>query len=153
MKKNKLACDKCGRLVWIRSKGLCQFCAPKKLYTTSAAKVVKRKKEIHDFFTEIKEQLIPVSVESGIRISELSKVNMAHILPKNYYHSVERDIANILVLTWGEHSRFDELLDKRDVDALRREFPHVCQEIRKRLTYLNETCKEQGRALKLINEL
>lgn len=116
-------------------------------------KVKQRKEELTSFFGIAISTLKPISIESDTRIQPLERKNIAHILPKWFYRSVECDLMNVVVLTWSEHSRFDDLLNRLDVEGLQREFPRTCQIIRERLPYLNEVTKESGKILSIINKL
>lgn len=159
-------CDQCGKMVRVRSKGKCARCRqqelqanrvvelPKPLPKKSRSKSQgKRESTLHKFFLNALETLPAVSQESGTPISDFSKKNVCHILPKRQYHSVECELLNIVVLTWGEHSRFDYLLDNRDQAALLQEFPRTCALIRQRMPDLLPLVQEKGSLLNFLIQL
>lgn len=145
-------CEKCGRLVTIRSKGLCNRCIPKKTYKSST-KIQTRKKSMSDFFTNCKGSIKPISVESGRIIHNFGKQNMCHIFPKRRYLSVSEDELNIVPLLLNEHTVFDELIDKGDIEGLREMFPKTCELIRQRKDYFKQVVTERGRIYNLIMDL
>ncbi len=106
----------------ILSKGKCSFHAKKKL--SKIPKKIEKDTELDDFFNHHIGILsrMPYSEHSGVRIKSVDRKNIAHILPKRYFKSVQCDHNNVLYLTWGEHSQFDNLLDKMDFLRLSREF-------------------------------
>jgi len=155
MNQDKLyPCVECGKEVKIRSKGKCSYCRAKELQNsttvskpTAPTKTVnrliqERKNRVHNFFVQLLEEMLPISAESGTFITDFSKKNLCHILPKRIYHSVEEDVMNIVILTWSEHARFDELLDNREKELLLKEFPTVCAIIRERMPYFRDHVTE-----------
>lgn len=129
-------CKNCGILVQVRSKGLCPLCRSKelskdkkpKLYRIPTKKKVKNS-ELGYYFEYHLEQLSkrPYSQESGKLISEPTTANICHILPKRKvsgFASVSNNLDNCVYYTLSEHTRFDELLDKREFSKLEKEFPN-----------------------------
>lgn len=107
----------------ILSKGMCDFHYQKE---KGGLKKTQRKSDtdLDIFFNnQIKLlQKIPYSEHSGTRITKVDKKNIAHLLPKRYFSSVKDNNLNVIWLTWGEHSFFDNLLDKFDFKRLEQEF-------------------------------
>lgn len=82
------------------------------------------------------------SIETGIGIPNPSAMNMAHIFPKDSYPSVAINPDNIVMMTWEEHTRFDELLGSHEFEQLAIEFPNSWGKI----------CRIVGELLPLIEE-
>ena len=163
MKKLKLyPCEKCGRMVPIRSKGLCPSCRSKekpikKSYIKN--RPVGGKKEsnpgLSGFFSYMlgKLELMKTSL-TGKPIHCPTVCNVCHILPKRYYKSVAMNEDNILFLTDEEHTRFDYLLDCMEFEKLETEFRFVWKVALKRIyKMLSEgAVEENGRLLNNIIE-
>ena len=161
MERKLYPCGECGREVPIRSKGKCPLCRakemgvdkPKKTYyipqrTEKNKEKRKREREcLGDFFEVNIEELkkYPYSNESGDYIIEPSSLNIAHLLPKSRYKSVQCHPNNCMYYTWNEHSKFDNLLDKREFEKLEKEFPNswriVCDKMEELLPLIKETGK------------
>ena len=143
MKPKLYPCKECGKLVPIRSKGLCPACRQKQRLKNGEIKTVyynikpiseKRKKQkveergcLKPFF-EMHISLLqknPYSSFSGKRINEPNVSNIAHILPKRKnggFHSIQCHFDNALYLTLQEHTTFDKLLDERNYEKLEQIF-------------------------------
>ena len=123
--KNK-KCIECGREDLPHfSRKRCIYCA-KKSYTTNkkTPKIVDKSNLDSYYDKKIKESKThPYSFESGLFISNLSRKNICHLLPKRTYKSVEDNEDNFVLLTFEEHSKFDHLLDKFRFGQLQEEFP------------------------------
>lgn len=151
-------CLSCGndRVIW--KDGKCQkCCAPsfkplsssgnglKK--TVNSLKKTRNKKTGNKEFFESQAAVYqdnPVSFESGRNLGVIGNVNMAHIFPKETYKSVAHEPLNIILLSWEEHTRFDELLSRHEFDKLEEEFKSwgkICN----RIKVLLSLCKEQGK--------
>ena len=163
LKRKFKECKSCGlnKLIW--KEGKCVDCCkpsftqrksnpfPLKAMKSQLKKTRKSNKGNKKFFEEVHEQFqdSPVSFESGKNLGELGTVNMAHIMPKEVYKSVAHNLANIILLTWEEHTRFDELLMAHEFEKLEQEFnswSKICLRL-KEILYL---CEEEG---KLKNSL
>ncbi len=95
----------------------------------------------------------PVSFESGKHLGQISNVNLAHIFPKTNYESIAHEPSNIILLTWSEHTRFDELLNAHEFVKLEKEF-ESWDKICERIKLLLPLCKEHGKLkLQLIDYL
>lgn len=136
VQKRTYVCDRCGREVRIRSKGLCPACRAKELNDSKERKpflhktVTSKKKtkdpELSGFFRLMLDELSEKRMsETGRSIPIPTVCNVCHILPKRIYKSVAKERKNIIFLTDTEHTRFDYLLDTLDFDGLEREFGHV----------------------------
>jgi len=161
LKANTKKCIKCQheRILW--SKGMCKSCASSNkatLTTTSSSLgnsplkskgLIQKTKggkspEIKAFYEALQESLKDSarSIETGAAIVGASAVNMAHIFPKESFPSVATDTANIIILTWEEHTRFDELLNRHEFDKLAQEFPNswgkVCTKVKQLLPKVTE---------------
>ena len=64
----------------------------------------------------------PYSIESNKYISNINRLNIAHLFPKRKYKSVQYNLKNVILLTGDEHTRFDTLLDRMDFEKLEQEF-------------------------------
>lgn len=158
MLKRKLKeCKSCGldKVIW--KDGECADCCkpsfktlknnpfPIKSMKSQLKKTRRSDKGNKEFFEEAYKQFqdSPVSFESGKNLGGLGTVNMAHIFPKEVYKSLGHNLGNIILLTWGEHTRFDELLGAHEFEKLETEFKSwskICERIRNLLPL----CKEQG---------
>ena len=174
LKKKLKQCKKCKKDKVMWRDGMCSNCAlvekspldlmtstfgnnrtpfPKKALNSQLKKVRKAKPKNREFFKEVYEQFqdSPVSFESGKNLGELGTVNMAHIFPKEIYKSLAHDLRNIILLTWEEHTRFDNLLAAHDFGLLEDEFEswsRICEIIKKLLPL----CEEQGKLRSALEE-
>jgi hypothetical protein len=146
MKQALKICKGCLELKPIWSKGQCLSCS-KTSFKKLSTKVNKKSPELKDFYISeiIANTQNPVSIESQQYIGALSGVNIAHIFPKESYKSVQTEPDNIVILTWEEHTRFDELLNVFNFSKLEVEFKNswqiICQRVLKLLPLLEERGK------------
>ena len=146
MKQSLKICKGCGLLKPIWSNGQCLSCS-KTSFKKLSTKVNKKSPELKDFYISeiITNTQNPVSIESQQYIGTLSGVNIAHIFPKESYKSVQTETDNIVILTWEEHTRFDELLNVFNFSKLEVEFKNswqiICQRVLKLLPLLEERGK------------
>lgn len=159
MERKGYECKKCGRVVAIRSKGLCPSCRSKELQKETGVKKkelhkkVYRKKtnpELSGFFRLMVEKLQEIGVSmTGLPIHSPTVCNVCHILPKRWYKSVATEEDNILFLTESEHTRFDSLLDRMDFGGLEKEFNSIWRfAVRMVLKMENKgLIKERGRLI------
>jgi hypothetical protein len=146
---NLYKCKECGRLVPIRSKGLCPACRETQRReqgeTTMQTRVHTKKggEELKGFFDRHIELLKknPYSYESGRKISNSSRMNIAHLFPKRKYKSVACDDNNVVYLTWQEHTDFDYYVDTRDLEKLETFFPKTWMAMKKVLPLVVEQGK------------
>lgn len=132
IRKNK-KCIECGREDLPHfSKKRCVYCA-KKSYTNKKTSYIKEVNEELDSYFENKILLAnknPYSFESGKKIYNVSRKNICHLLPKRTYKSVSTHIDNFVLLTYEEHTRFDNLLDKFRFVELADEFPRTFNKLK-----------------------
>lgn len=151
-------CKSCSKLKMIWKDGKCQQCCSSsfksfkktsssfKSSRSSLKKGKPKSKGNKEFFKTIADyhQENPVSFESGKNLGNLGTVNMAHIFPKERYKSIAHEPLNIILLSWEEHTRFDELLGRHDFEKLESEFKSwrkICQ----RVLILLPLCIENGK--------
>ena len=127
IRKNK-KCIECGREDLPRfTKKRCIYCS-KKSYTSKKPSYTKKVNEELDNYFENKILLAnknPYSFESGKKLYNVSRKNICHLLPKRTYKSVSTHTDNFVLLTYDEHTRFDDLLDKFRFKDLTDEFPRT----------------------------
>lgn len=90
----------------------------------------------------------PYSQNSGKRISNPSKLNICHILPKRKtggFPSVAEEDLNIVYLTWDEHTRFDGLLFSAEYGKIAEEMPTLFGLLQDRIPKLLEICRESNK--------
>lgn len=160
MKAKLYPCEKCGRMVPIRSKGLCPSCRSKEkpikksyIKNKPAGGDKKSNPGLSGFFLYMlgKLELMKTSL-TGKPIPLPTVCNVCHILPKRYYKSVAMNEDNILFLTDEEHTRFDYLLDCMEFKKLETEFRFVWKVALKRIyKMLSEGVIEENG--KLINNI
>jgi len=161
MLKQKLKeCSKCHQQKIIWSSGRCKECTNHSNFDRSISfgmasqaqlkrnpfkKVRKKKSSNKKFFESMAAayQDNPVSFESGKNIGVVGNINLAHIFPKETYKSLAHEPLNIILLTWEEHTRFDELLGAHEFDKLQEEF-ESWSKICNRVKVLLSLCEEQG---------
>lgn len=125
IRKNK-KCIECGREDLPHfSKKRCIYCAKKSYTALNKAPKIKDNSSLDTYYLEkIKvSKNTPYSFESGKHIYNISRKNICHLLPKRTYKSVESHSDNFVLLTYEEHNRFDDLLDKFRLEDLANEFP------------------------------
>ena len=114
------------------SKGLCKFHQPKKSIKQSRERT-KEKKQLQSvkrslYFEYHLERCIR-SEESFKQISNPTRANICHILPKSLHPSLEDNLKNCIYLTFEEHERFDKLLFSLEFEKLEKEFKNSWQKI------------------------
>lgn len=166
MLKRKLKeCKSCGldKVIW--KDGKCADCCkpsfktlknnpfPIKSMKSQLKKTRRSNKGNKEFFEEAHKQFqdSPVSFESGKNLGELGTVNMAHLMPKEFYKSVAHDIDNIILLSWDEHTRFDDLLFSLEFEKLEIEF-RSWSKICERFKLIIPKCTEEGRLKRALEE-
>lgn len=140
--RKKKVCTECGQEQYIFSKGRCQMCAtrtykqPKK--TRSKAKTLKSE-TLTPFFDKaiLKAAENPFCAETGEFISDLSRWNISHILPKSRYESIMTNELNYMLYSREAHTEFDHYLDRMDFEGLEKHFPNswgkVCLKVKELL--------------------
>lgn len=145
-----LPCERCGRMVTIRSKGLCPACRAKELPPKERAAIrVKAKpkgKGIAVFFgAHVARLSMTRRSATGAYIPCPGVSNICHLYPKRKYKSVAEDNDNIIYLTADEHTRFDYLLDTMDFSRLLDEFGNVWLLAARRMRDLAPKVEEDGK--------
>ena len=153
MKQVLKECIECGNMGPIWSKGRCLRCSKPK-FKKLKSKYKEKSPYLRDFYiSEIKiHSDHPYSFESNTFIGSLSGVNVAHIFPKESYKSVATHSSNIIILTWEEHTRFDELLNTFNFSKLEEEFENSWEKICGRVTELLPLCTEHGKLRSAFEE-
>lgn len=131
IRKNK-KCIECGREDLPHfSKKRCIYCAKKSYTALNKAPKIKDNSSLDTYYSEkIKvSKIAPYSFESGKHIYNISRKNICHLLPKRTYKSVESHSDNFVLLTYEEHNRFDDLLDKFRLEDLANEFPKTLSKL------------------------
>jgi len=141
-------CASCGRETKIWSDGKCYVCSRpgyKKL-TPKFKQAGGKAAGYKDFYESeiLKYEKNPYSIETGGYISSVGLVNIAHIFPKETYKSVSKNPDNIILLTWREHTKFDELLGKHKFKELESVFENSWSKICVKVVKLLPLLKEQG---------
>lgn len=134
------------------SKGFCKkHCSFKELKSnskikTQREKTAEKKKEVterRNVYFEYHLSKCRYSAESGVSISNPTRVNICHILPKRNHESLEDNLDNCVYLTQEEHSVFDTLLFSHEFEKLEKTFKNswenTCLIIEKLLTLCKET--------------
>lgn len=149
-----LPCERCGRMVAIRSKGLCPACRSKELSPRERGPIAARRPARKDtglpaFFGRHIEILRSRRVSAtGKPIYYPSAANICHLYPKRRYKSVATDDRNVVYLTLEEHNMFDRLLDCMEFDKLLKEFGGVWIKIARTMTDLAPEVEEEGKLKK-----
>lgn len=126
-----IPCERCGKPVAVRSKGLCPACRRMELREAGSQrerKPIKATRKAKDtdlswFYGRHIQRLREIGMSlTGRRIINPTVSNICHLYPKRRYVSVAMDDRNVVYLTAGEHTRLDYLLDTMDFDRLSAEF-------------------------------
>ena len=149
IKQKKKKCVKCGRIDYLFSKGRCKPCATKDYggIKRTSVKKSKAKKSVRTdldaFFTVHITRLVktPYSFESGVFISNPSRINIAHLFPKRNHKSVATEGYNVVYLTWQEHTDFDYWLDTRQFEKIEEKMPNTWNCLLKVLPLVQERTK------------
>lgn len=168
LRKKLKKCKGCGlnKVIW--KEGKCVDCCKPSFTTLKQTKFSPKRKypqlkksrktntKNKDFFKALYEKYkdSAVSFESGVSISNLGTVNMAHIFPKEIYKSLAHNEDNIILLTWEEHTLFDRLLFSHEFEKLESEFkswPKICQTIKNLLPLCQEEGKLKLALIKYLN--
>lgn len=142
--KNKICID-CGRddQPWF-SKKRCKFCASKSYKSPSKKIKPKENKECLDklFKDAIKKYTLkPYSEHDGTYISNISRINIAHLFYKRKYKSVACLMDNVMLLTWEQHTELDRLIDTNNIEEIEKRFPKIWLRIKKVLPLVHEQGK------------
>ena len=156
MKKEKI-CTGCGKSVlsfW--KKGLCKFCASK-THKKLSSKPSKYKAEIKDEMEEYFSYHIGKclkSENSNEIIYSPNRSNICHIFPKSKYKSVRSLKENCVYLSLEEHTFFDSLLDRGNVEEIKEKFSAQFLEVlRERIKNILPLVEESGRVKETLKKL
>lgn len=160
MERRLYECERCGRKVAIRSKGLCGICRSKELpqkkrkelHSLSAnnKRAANKDPELSGFFRLMIEELNERRTSmTGYPIPYPTVCNICHILPKRWYKSVAKTRDNIIFLHEDEHTVFDLMIDRMEFDKLEKEFPFIWKYAVSKVLDMYERglIKEKGRLL------
>jgi len=147
-------CILCKRMTFIFSKGRCKSCAassykskPKKESVTRVSPSTAEKKEIKrqalDVFFTYHISRCTKSEETGKFIYNPTRANICHLFPKSTHKSVMANLNNVIYLTLEEHTRFDELLFRKEFRKLEQEFPNAWKIARKRMLDISHLVLEK----------
>lgn len=92
------------------------------------------------------------SEESGKIITEPSRLNICHILPKSYFPSVGEHLYNFMYLDGEEHTEIDNLIFKNKWEEVEEKFPNVWEKIVKRLRVIVPEVTENHNMLRKLKE-
>ena len=154
MERKLYKCVDCGTEVPILSKKRCPRCREMQRRSQGEETMMTRKTPIKKSFkvdTERRDKLNkffeahidflnqhPYCYETGERIYDPSRLNIAHLFPKRKYRSVEDHNANVVYLSWDAHTRFDRLVDTNNFDRLEKEFPKSFARMKKVVSLVEE---------------
>lgn len=130
MIKSSKKCLECDRPAF--SKGLCQIHQPKKSIKQSRATTKEKnigKQEKRNSYFDYHLERCTRSEESLKQISNPTRANICHILPKSLHPSLEDNLKNCVYFTFEEHERFDKLLFSLEFEKLEKEFKNSWQKI------------------------
>jgi len=150
IKPKKKICLGCDVEKYIWSKGKCQGCSNRHTPPLQKSKLSKshkpRDKKKSEFFKQQIEfyQDKAYSAETGRGLGTITAVNIAHILAKGIFKSLAIEPQNIILLSWEEHTRFDELLFAHEFSKLETEMKNTWSKVCKRLEYLLPLSTETG---------
>jgi hypothetical protein len=136
-------CKECDRPAF--SKGFCQVHQPKKSIksfreSTKAKKEVKQDKR--NVYFDYHLERCSRSEESFKEITNPTRANICHILPKGIHPSVEDNLDNYVYYSFSEHERFDKLLFSLEFDKLEKEFKNSWDKVCIRAEYILSLCQE-----------
>lgn len=143
MIKSSKKCLECDRPAF--SKGLCQIHHPKKSIKQSRATTKEKntaKQEKRNSYFDYHLERCTMSEESFKQISNPTKANICHILPKGIHPSLEDNLENCIYYLFEEHERFDKLLFSLEFEKLEKEFKNSWSKVCTRLKKLLPLCKE-----------
>ena len=138
-------CSLCNRPAF--SKGLCQIHQAKKSIKQNREATKEKtavKQDKRKTYFEYHLERCTRSEESFKQISEPTRANICHILPKRKYISVQNNLLNFIYLDLEEHSRFDLLLDSLRFLELEVEFPNSWGLACKRINMFIDDVEENG---------
>jgi hypothetical protein len=143
-------CSECDRPVF--SKGLCQLHSKDKSIPKGSNKIKQKrdktaekntiKKEIIEVYFDYHIERCTRSEESFKQISNPTRANICHIIPKGLHPSVQDNLENCVYYLFEEHERFDKLLFSLEFEKLEKEFKNSWDKICTRAKYVLSLCQE-----------
>lgn len=149
MTKKKLyqcSVEGCTNQQQILSKGKCNYHRSLELRREKEVKE-KAKTNLDAFYDEMVRyyKRVPFSEESGNLIENISRTNIAHILPKGKFADIATDPQNVVLLTWQEHHDFDKYILENDFERLEKEFPMLSGRLKIIIPKLLERTKNRNK--------
>lgn len=136
-------CSECDRPAF--SKGLCQLHQPKKGIKQNRESTKGKtaiKKEKRNSYFEYHLERCTRSEESFKQISNPTRANVCHIIPKGLHPSVQDNLENCVYYLFQEHDRFDKLLFSLEFEKLEKEFKNSWNKVCIRAKNILPLCKE-----------
>ena len=143
-------CLECDRPAF--SKGLCQIHAKPKPLSKGSGKIKSKrdttvekntaKKELRDVYFEYHLERCTRSEESFRQISNPTRANICHIIPKGSHPSLQDNLENCVYYLFEEHERFDKLLFSLEFEKLEKEFKNSWDKVCIRAKNILPLCKE-----------
>lgn len=136
-------CSECDRPAF--SKGLCQLHQPKKVIKQNRKLTQEKtavKKEKRSSYFEYHLERCTRSEESFKQISNPTRANVCHIIPKGLHPSVQDNLENCVYYLFQEHERFDKLLFSLEFEKLEKEFKNSWNKVCIRAKNILPLCKE-----------
>lgn len=143
-------CKECGRPAF--SKGLCQVHAKSKPLSKGAGKIKSKrestvekntaKKELREVYFDYHLERCTRSEESFKQISNPTRANICHIIPKGLHPSVQDNLENCVYYLFQEHERFDKLLFSLEFGKLEKEFKNSWEKVCIRAKNVLSLCEE-----------
>ena len=143
-------CLECDRPAF--SKGLCQIHAKPKPLSKGSGKIKSKrdttvekntaKKELRDVYFEYHLERCTRSEESFKQISNPTRANICHIIPKGLHPSVQDNLENCVYYLFEEHERFDKLLFSLEFEKLEKEFKNSWDKVCIRAENVLSLCEE-----------
>ena len=136
-------CSECDKPAF--SKGLCQLHQPKKGIRQNRESTQEKtaiKQEKRNSYFEYHLERCTRSEESFKQISNPTRANICHILPKGIHPSVQDSLENCIYYLFEEHERFDKLLFSLEFEKLEKEFKNSWNKVCARVKNILPLCEE-----------
>lgn len=134
------------------SKGFCKVHTEKSIIR-SKSKAIKSsrdstvekklaKSELRNIYFDYHIERCSHSEFSGVPITEPTRSNICHLIPKSNHPSVQDNLDNCIYLTLKEHERFDYLLFSHKFNKVDEEFKKISNLIWNRFKKVLSSCQE-----------
>lgn len=100
------------------------------------------KSELRNIYFDYHLQRCTHSEFSNLPISEPTRSNICHLIPKSNHESIQDNLDNCIYLTFKEHERFDYLLFSHKFEQLDEEFKKISDLIWFRFKKVLSSCQE-----------